>query len=48
MGHADIIKSGTDAAFPKDEYAKRQARLKRKLKREGIDLYVTSGAENIF
>ena len=48
MGHADIIKSGTDAAFPKDEYTKRQARLKRQLKRAGVDLYVTSGAENIF
>lgn len=43
-----IIKSGSDAAFPKAEFAKRQARLKRKLKRDGIDLFVTSGAENIF
>lgn len=48
MGHADIIASGTDAAFPKEEFAKRQAALKKKLRKDGIDLYLTSGAENIF
>ena len=48
MGHADLIPSGSDAAFPKDEYARRQSRLKRRLNKDGVDLYVTSGAENIF
>ena len=39
---------GSDAAFPKEEIDARQRRLKRALAAAGIDLYLTSGAENIF
>ena len=39
---------GSDAAFPKEEFDARQRRLKRVLAAEGIDVYLTSGAENIF
>ena len=39
---------GSDAAFPKEEFDARQRRLKRVLAAQGIDLYLTSGAENIF
>jgi Xaa-Pro dipeptidase len=39
---------GSDAAFPKKEHDRRCARLRRALKERGIDLYLTSSAENIF
>ena len=48
MTDTSMIASGSDAAFPKQEYDRRCARLKRVLKKRGIDLYLTSGAENIF
>ena len=44
----DLFKPAVDAAFPKQEHDRRLARLKRVLKAKGIDLYLTSGAENIF
>lgn len=43
-----LVAPGSDAAFPKEEFDARCARLKRRLREEGIDLYLTSGAENIF
>lgn len=42
------IKSGFDACFPKQEFDARIRRLKKELVAGKIDLYVTSGAENIF
>ena len=39
---------GSDAAFPKEEVDARLRRLKRALTEAGIDLYLTSGAENVF
>ena len=42
------VARGSDAAFPKEEIDARQRRLKRALAAAGIDLYLTSGPENIF
>ena len=42
------VARGSDAAFPKEEIDARQRRLKRVLAAAGVDLYLTSGAENIF
>ena len=42
------VARGSDAAFPKEEIDARQRRLKRILAAAGIDLYLTSGAENVF
>lgn len=42
------VPQGSDAAFPKVEFDARQRRLKRALAAAGVDLYLTSGAENIF
>ena len=42
------VERGSDAAFPKEEIDARLRRLKRVLAATGIDLYLTSGAENIF
>jgi len=39
---------GGDAAFPKDEFDTRQAKLRALLAEKNIDLYLTSGAENIY
>ena len=39
---------GGDAAFPKAEFDARQAKLRVLLMENDIDLYLTSGAENIF
>ena len=39
---------GDDAAFPEEEIDARQRRFRRELAAAGIDLYLTSGAENIF
>lgn len=39
---------GGEAAFPTTEFATRQANLRAALAHHGIDLYLTSGAENIF
>ena len=42
------VVQGGDAAFPKEEFDARTRRLKRALAVAGIDLYLTSGAENVF
>ena len=47
-GIAEGVVRGSDAAFPKEEFDARQRRLERALVADGIDLYLTSGAENIF
>ena len=44
----ESVARGSDAAFPKEEIDARQRQLKRALAEAGIDLYLTSGAENIF
>ena len=44
----DGVVRGGDAAFPKEEIDARLRRLKRTLSAAGIDLYLTSGAENVF
>ena len=44
----DAVERGSDAAFPKEELDARLRRLERALAAAGIDLYLTSGAENIF
>ena len=44
----DGVVRGSDAAFPKEEIDARLRRLKRSLAASEIDLYLTSGAENIF
>ncbi len=51
MGLEELINSvqlGEDAAFPKEELDTRQAALRALLAENDIDLYLTSGAENIF
>lgn len=42
------IPQGGDSAFPKQEFDSRIAKLQAILREEDIDLYLTSGAENIF
>ncbi len=42
------VPQGGDAAFPQHEFATRIAGLQARLRADGIDLYLTSGAENIF
>jgi Xaa-Pro dipeptidase len=42
------VPMGADAAFPKSEIDARQEKLRKMLKEKDIDLYLTSGAENIF
>jgi Xaa-Pro dipeptidase len=47
----DLLKrvtQGGEAAFPKDEFDRRVKALKKLLAANDIDLYLTSGAENIF
>jgi len=44
----DGVVRGSDAAFPKEEIDARLRRLKRSLAAAKIDLYLTSGAENVF
>ena len=44
----DGVVRGSDAAFPKEEIDARLRRLKRALAAAKIDLYLTSGAENVF
>jgi Xaa-Pro dipeptidase len=47
----DLLRSvplGAEAAFPKEEFAGRAVRLQQVLADRGIDLYVSSGPENIF
>ena len=42
------VTPGGEAAFPEDEFDHRVEALKRLLAERGIDLFLTSGAENIF
>jgi Xaa-Pro dipeptidase len=42
------IPLGAEAAFPKAEYDRRVAALQERLRAEGIDLFLTSGPENVF
>jgi len=42
------VPMGADATFPKSEIDARQENLRKMLKEKDIDLYLTSGAENIF
>jgi Xaa-Pro dipeptidase len=44
----DLVPSGSEAAFPREEFARRQAALRERLKARGLDLYLTSGPENVF
>lgn len=44
----DLVPRGAEAAFPPDEFARRQAALRERLAARGIELYLTSGPENIF
>ena len=51
MSETELLKRvplGADAAFPKSEIDARQQSLRKILKQRDIDLYLTSGAENIF
>ena len=51
MGLKELISSvplGGDAAFPTEEFEARQEKLRALLVENEIDLYLTSGAENIF
>ena len=51
MGLKELISSvplGEDAAFPTEEFEARQEKLRALLVENKIDLYLTSGAENIF
>ena len=43
-----LVPSGSEAAFPKEEFARRQAALRDRLKARGLDLFLTSGPENVF
>ena len=44
----DLVPSGSEAAFPREEFARRQAALRERMAARGIDLYLTSGPENVF
>jgi Xaa-Pro dipeptidase len=44
----DLVPSGSEAAFPPEEFARRQAALRERMATRGIDLYLTSGPENVF
>ena len=44
----DLVPSGSEAAFPPEEFARRQAALRERMAARGIDLYLTSGPENVF
>lgn len=39
---------GMDCAFPQEEFARRQAALRQVMAAKGIDLYLTSSAENVY
>jgi Xaa-Pro dipeptidase len=39
---------GMDCAFPQEEFARRQAALRQVMAEKGIDLYLTSSAENVY
>ena len=43
-----LVPQGAEAAFPKEELDRRVSRLQEGLVDKGIDLYMTSGPENIF
>ena len=43
-----MIPAGSEAAFPKEEYERRQKALRRAMAEKGFDLFMTSGPENIF
>ena len=43
-----LVPSGSESAFPREEYARRQAALRERMATRGIDLYLTSGPENVF
>ena len=43
-----MIPQGGETVFPKDEYDRRLAALRRAMAAKGIDLFMTSGPENIF
>ena len=44
----DLVPSGSEAAFPPEEFARRQAALRERMATRGIDLYLSSGPENVF
>jgi Xaa-Pro dipeptidase len=44
----DLVPSGAEAAFPREELARRQAALQARMAARGLDLYLTSGPENVF
>lgn len=39
---------GMDCAFPQEEFARRQAALRKVMGERGLDLYLTSSAENVY
>ena len=43
-----VVPQGSEAAFPREEFAARQGALQHRLAALGFDLYLTSGPENIF
>lgn len=44
----DLVPLGSEAAFPREEFTRRQAALRERMVARGIDLYLTSSAENVF
>jgi Xaa-Pro dipeptidase len=45
---AMMVPQGAETVFPKEEYARRVARLREQMAAKGFDLFLTSGPENIF
>ena len=43
-----VVPQGSEAAFPRDELDRRVAALQQRLGERGVDLFLTSGPENIF
>jgi len=43
-----VVPQGSEAAFPREEVDRRVAALQRRLATAGLDLFLTSGPENIF
>jgi len=45
---AMMVPQGAETVCPKEEYARRVARLREQMATKGFDLFLTSGPENIF
>jgi len=45
---AMMVPQGAETVFPKEEYARRVARLREQMATKGFDLFLTSGSAQLF